>query len=94
MQSALLQKELPLVFRAFPRLLFALLLFLTGNHHVYAQFCPASIRISELVSTRSKTSEEKPSFTYPRKHFDLYEGGLADKIAKEMYALARPAGAN
>ena len=34
----------------------------------------------------------KASFTYipGRTHFDLYEGGLQEKIAKEMYAVARP----
>ncbi|HSS99782.1 MAG TPA: alpha/beta hydrolase-fold protein [Terriglobales bacterium] len=32
------------------------------------------------------------SFTYAegRSHFDLYEGGLTERIAKEMYAVARP----
>jgi hypothetical protein len=35
----------------------------------------------------------KASFTYVpgRTHMDLYEGGLREKIAKEMYAVARPA---
>lgn len=34
----------------------------------------------------------KASFTYipDRTHFNLYEGGLEEKIAKEMYAVARP----
>ena len=34
----------------------------------------------------------KASFTYipGRSHMDLYEGGLEEKIAKEMYAVARP----
>jgi len=38
----------------------------------------------------------KASFTYPegRNHFDLYQGGLTETIAKEMYAVARPAGRN
>jgi Putative esterase len=32
------------------------------------------------------------SFTYleGRSHFDLYQGGLSERIAKEMYAVARP----
>jgi hypothetical protein len=25
-----------------------------------------------------------------RSHFDLYQGGLMEQIAKEMYAVARP----
>ncbi len=35
----------------------------------------------------------KASFTYPegRNHFDLHQGGFAEKIEKEMYAVARPA---
>ncbi|MGC2183425.1 MAG: alpha/beta hydrolase-fold protein [Terriglobales bacterium] len=34
----------------------------------------------------------KASFTYVdgRSHFDLYQGGLFERIAKEMYAVARP----
>jgi hypothetical protein len=36
----------------------------------------------------------KASFTYleGRSHFDLYQGGLLEQIAKEMYAVARPNG--
>jgi enterochelin esterase-like enzyme len=30
-------------------------------------------------------------FVDGRSHFDLYQGGLADRIAQEMYAVARPA---
>ena len=35
----------------------------------------------------------KATFTYVegRSHFDLYQGGLAERIANEMYAVARPA---
>jgi len=34
----------------------------------------------------------KATFTYVegRSHFDLYQGGLSGRIAKEMYAVARP----
>jgi hypothetical protein len=36
----------------------------------------------------------KASFTYleGRTHFDLYQGGLSERIAREMYAVARPGG--
>ncbi len=29
-------------------------------------------------------------FILGRDHFDLYEGGLAERIAREMYQVARP----
>jgi hypothetical protein len=37
----------------------------------------------------------KATFTYVegRSHFDLYQGGLAERIANEMYAVARPTSA-
>jgi hypothetical protein len=38
----------------------------------------------------------KARFTYVegRSNFDLYQGGLTEKIAKEMYAVARPGAAS
>jgi hypothetical protein len=38
----------------------------------------------------------KTRFTYidGRSHFDLYQGGLTEKIANEMYAVARPGAAS
>jgi S-formylglutathione hydrolase FrmB len=35
-------------------------------------------------------SDAKIEYIENRTHFDLYQGGLADRIAKEMYAVARP----
>jgi S-formylglutathione hydrolase FrmB len=35
-------------------------------------------------------SDAKIEYVEGRTHFDLYQGGLADLIAKEMYAVARP----
>jgi len=48
---------------------------------------------ARLLEQTIKDLGGKASFTYPegRNHFDLYQGGLAEKIAKEMYAVARPA---
>jgi Putative esterase len=51
---------------------------------------------ARLLEQTIKDLGGKASFTYPegRNHFDLYQGGLAETIAKEMYAVARPAGGN
>ena len=38
-------------------------------------------------------SDAKITFLEGRTHFDLYKGGVDDQIAKEMYAVARPANA-
>jgi hypothetical protein len=48
---------------------------------------------ARLLEQTIKDLGGKASFTYPegRNHFDLYQGGLAEKIAREMYAVARPA---
>ena len=48
---------------------------------------------ARLLEQTIKDLGGKASFTYPegRNHFDLYQGGLTEKIAKEMYAVARPA---
>lgn len=35
-------------------------------------------------------SDARVEFIEGRDHFDLYEGGLAERIAREMYAVARP----
>jgi S-formylglutathione hydrolase FrmB len=35
-------------------------------------------------------SDAKIEFLEGRTHFDLYQGGLSERIAKEMYAVARP----
>jgi enterochelin esterase-like enzyme len=35
-------------------------------------------------------SDAKVEFVEGRNHFDLYQGGLAERIAREMYAVARP----
>jgi S-formylglutathione hydrolase FrmB len=35
-------------------------------------------------------SDAKVEFVEGRNHFDLYKGGLTERIAREMYALARP----
>ncbi|MGH9819164.1 MAG: enterochelin esterase, partial [Pyrinomonadaceae bacterium] len=35
-------------------------------------------------------SDAKIEYIEGKTHFDLYQGGLADRIAKEMYAVARP----
>jgi hypothetical protein len=47
---------------------------------------------ARLLEQTIKDLGGKASFTYPegRNHFDLYQGGLTEKIAKEMYAVARP----
>jgi hypothetical protein len=39
---------------------------------------------------KSLGSDAKIEFIEGRDHFDLYEGGLAERIAREMYAVARP----
>ena len=46
---------------------------------------------ARLPEQTIKDLGRKASFTYPegRNHFDLHQGGLAEKIAKEMYAVAR-----
>jgi hypothetical protein len=51
---------------------------------------------ARLLEQTIKDLGGKASFTYPvgRNHFDLYQGGLTETIAKEMYAVARPAGGN
>jgi hypothetical protein len=48
---------------------------------------------ARLLEQTIKDLGGKASFTYPegRNHFDLYRGGLTEKITKEMYAVARPA---
>jgi hypothetical protein len=48
---------------------------------------------ARLLEQTIKELGGKASFTYleGRNHFDLYQGGLAERIAKEMYAIARPA---
>ena len=45
-----------------------------------------------LLEQTIKDLGGQASFTYAegRSHFDLYEGGLTERIAKEMYAIARP----
>ncbi len=47
---------------------------------------------ARLLEQTIKDLGGNASFTYieGRTHFDLYQGGLAEKIAKEMYAVARP----
>lgn len=47
-----------------------------------------------LLEQTIKDLGGKASFTYieGRSHFDLYQGGLTEKIAGEMYAVARPGG--
>ena len=35
-------------------------------------------------------SDAKIEYLEGRDHFNLYEGGLGDRIAKEMYLVARP----
>ena len=37
-------------------------------------------------------SDAKIEFIEGRTHFDLYKGGLTERIANEMYAVARPKG--
>jgi pimeloyl-ACP methyl ester carboxylesterase len=39
---------------------------------------------------KSLNSDAKIEFIEGRDHFDLYEGGLSERIAQEMYAVARP----
>jgi hypothetical protein len=39
---------------------------------------------------KSLGSDAKIEFLEGRDHFDLYEGGLSERIAREMYAVARP----
>jgi hypothetical protein len=47
---------------------------------------------ARLLEQTIKDLGGKATFTYipGRTHMDLYEGGLEEKIAKEMYAVARP----
>jgi hypothetical protein len=47
---------------------------------------------ARLLEQTIKDLGGKASFTYlkGRSHFDLYQGGLTEQIAKEMYAVARP----
>ncbi len=48
---------------------------------------------AKLLEQTIKDLGGEASFTYMegRSHFDLYQGGLFEQIAKEMYAVARPA---
>ena len=39
---------------------------------------------------KSMGSDARIEYVEGRNHFDLYEGGLSDRIAQEMYAVARP----
>lgn len=47
---------------------------------------------ARLLEQTIKELGGKASFTYVpgRTHMNLYEGGLQDRIAKQMYAVARP----
>jgi hypothetical protein len=47
---------------------------------------------ARLLQQTIKDLGGKASFTYleGRSHFDLYQGGLSERIANEMYAVARP----
>ena len=47
---------------------------------------------ARLLEQTIKDLGGQASFTYVegRSHFDLYQGGLSERIAKEMYAVARP----
>lgn len=47
---------------------------------------------ARLLEQTIKDLGGKATFTYVegRSHFDLYQGGLSERIAKEMYAVARP----
>jgi hypothetical protein len=47
---------------------------------------------AHLLDQTLKGLGAKASFTYApgRTHMDLYKGGLEEKIAKEMYEVARP----
>jgi hypothetical protein len=49
---------------------------------------------ARLLEQTIKELGGKASFTYldGRSHFDLYQGGLTERMAKEMYAVARPTG--
>jgi hypothetical protein len=49
---------------------------------------------ARLLEQTVKDLGGKASFTYleGRSHFDLYQGGLSEQIAREMYAVARPNG--
>jgi hypothetical protein len=49
---------------------------------------------ARLLEQTIKDLGGKASFTYleGRTHFDLYQGGLSERIAREMYAVARPGG--
>ena len=51
---------------------------------------------ARLLEKTIKDLGGKASFTYleGRDHFDLYHGGLSERIAQEMYAVARPGGAS
>lgn len=48
---------------------------------------------ARLLEQTIKELGGQANFTYMdgRSHFDLYQGGLSEQIAKEMYAIARPA---
>ena len=48
---------------------------------------------ARLLEHTIKDLGGQANFTYVdgRNHFDLYQGGLSERIAKEMYAIARPA---
>jgi hypothetical protein len=48
---------------------------------------------ARLLEQTIKDLGGKANFTYVegRSHFDLYQGGLSERIAQEMYAVARPA---
>src|SRR6185437_6691072 len=50
---------------------------------------------ARLLEQTIKDLGGKADFTYleGRTHFDLYQGGLQEKIANEMYGVARPKGA-
>jgi hypothetical protein len=49
---------------------------------------------ARLLDQTIKDLGGKASFAYleGRTHFDLYQGGLSERIAREMYAVARPDG--
>ena len=49
---------------------------------------------ARLLEQTIKDLGGKASFTYleGRSHFDLYQDGLSEQIAREMYAVARPNG--
>jgi hypothetical protein len=47
---------------------------------------------TRLLDAELKKLGSDAQFTYVegRNHFDLYEGGLRERIAREMYRVARP----